>query len=566
MTIGPPSALHNISEEDHQQRQTQPQQDMQPPQPPPFEIHASGKTTQEKRPSSIGFREGSDDTVSEISDGNEWFYETICSKFDEDAIPSTIQEYRSRARETNQRKAKAKAKTSRPATAAGAHQAAEPANVDDLMAENIQLKEINKSVWRELQSLRQRSQKVNDDAERTRRHVRSAAGSIESLQEQLATSLSLVDSLEKEKEDHGRQIDDLQTMVSDLTEKLAATITELNTTKEQLQRKERKVDMLENSIRMSSRDLDRTRRSLREKVRKNICMELEIETLHEDLNEERTSHAGSSSNNSDPSNRCSTSPGIPRHHSHRSVTPLEAKISSGRRIGDTATTAGTGASIPTSLLEAKLADIVEELDTVKATSAQEKLDLEERHRSQLKRVVDEHDAEKDDLLRQMNALEKMVLSSEAHHTTSAASSGNIRRSSRRPRATPQASASDTALTSSTKNTRGIHLKSSASLSQRRRRPSHDSNPYLQAFGGAISADDHRRSSNLSLEPKSLDGDDDYHHRHLHPIPPPPSSLQDANRSSKSNTSRNPQQDSSSTCDANSIAEISEQVRQRAMAA
>lgn len=221
---------------------------MQPPQQPPsppFEIHASGKTTQEKRPSSIGFREGSDDTVSEISDGNEWFYETMCSKFDEDAIPSTIQEYRSRA--TSQRKAKARAKTSRPATAAAAaHQVAEPANVDDLMAENIQLKEINKSVWRELQSLRQRSQKVNDDAERTRRHVRSAAGSIESLQEQLATSLSLVDALEKEKEDHGRQIDDLQTMVSDLTEKLAATISELNATKEQLQRKERKVDMLEN--------------------------------------------------------------------------------------------------------------------------------------------------------------------------------------------------------------------------------------------------------------------------------------------------------------------------------
>ena len=541
---------------------------MQPPQQPPsppFEIHASGKTTQEKRPSSIGFREGSDDTVSEISDGNEWFYETMCSKFDEDAIPSTIQEYRSRA--TSQRKAKARAKTSRPATAAAAaHQVAEPANVDDLMAENIQLKEINKSVWRELQSLRQRSQKVNDDAERTRRHVRSAAGSIESLQEQLATSLSLVDALEKEKEDHGRQIDDLQTMVSDLTEKLAATISELNATKEQLQRKERKVDMLENSIRVSSRDLDRTRRSLREKVRKNICMELEIETLHEDLNEERTSHAGSSSNNSDPSNRSASrisGPGAGIHR-QRPATPLEAKISSGRRIGDTATTAGTGASIPTSLLEAKLADIVEELDTVKATSAQEKLNLEERHRSQLKKVVDEHDAEKDDLLRQMNALEKMVLNSEVHQppTPTAASSGILRRGSRRPRTTPQASASDTALTSSTKNIRGIPLKNSASLSQRRRRPSHDANnPYLQAFGGSTATDDRRRSSTFSLEPKSLEEADDYYRSAS-----PPSSLQDANRSSKSNTSRNPQQDSSSTCDVNSLAEISEQVRQRAMAA
>lgn len=533
----------------------QPQQPPSPPQQqqtqPPFEIHASGKTTQEKRPSSIGFREGSDDTVSEISDGNEWFYETMCSKFDEDAIPSTIQEYRSRA--TNQRKAKARAKTSRPATAVSAHQAAavEPATVDDLMAENIQLKEINKSVWRELQSLRHRSQRVNDDAERTRRHVRSAAGSIESLQEQLATSLSLVDALEKEKEDHGRQMDDLQTMVSDLTEKLASTIAELSTTKEQLQRKERKVDMLENSIRVSSRDLGRTRRSLREKVRKNICMELEIETLHEDLNEERTSH-------SDPSNRSASRSGpgaIPRHHSHRSATTLEAKISSRRRIGDTVTTTDTGTSIPTSLLEAKLADIVEELDTIKATSAQEKLDLEERHRAQLKRVADEHDAEKDDLLRQMNALEEMVLNPEAR-TTATAATGNTRRGSRRPRTTPQASRSDTALTSS------APLKNSASLSQRRRRPSHDSNPYLQAFGGAI--DGRRRSSHFSLEPKSLEEADDYYHHH-HPASPP-SSLQDANRSSKSNTSRNPQQDSSSACDVNSIAEISEQVRERAMAA
>ena len=555
MTIGPlpAAALHNMPEEDSTQRQIQ-SQTMQPPQQPqqqpPFEIHASGKTMQEKRPSSIGFREGSDDTVSEISDGNEWFYETICSKFDEGAIPSTIQEYRSRA--TNQRRAKARAKTSRPAAATAAlHQAAvEPANVDDLMAENIQLKEINKSVWRELQSLRQRSQRVNNDAERTRRHVRSAAGSIESLQEQLATSLSLVDALEKEKEDHGRQMDDLQTMVSDLTEKLAATTTELNATKEQLQRKERKVDMLENSIRVSSRDLDRTRRSLREKVRKNICMELEIETLHED----RTSHAGSSSSNSDPPNRSTSrsGPGIPRH-SQRPATHLEAKISSGRRIGDTVTSTGTGSSIPTSLLEAKLADIVEELDTIKATSAQEKLDLEERHRAQLKRVVDEHDAEKDDLLRQMNTLEKMVLNSEAR-TTAAAASGITRRGSRRPRTTPQASRSDTALTSS------APLKSSASLSQRRRRLSHDANPYLQAVGGAI--DGRRRLSNFSLEPKSLDEADDYYH---HPASPP-SSLQDANRSSKSNTSRNPQQDSSSACDVNSIAEISEQVRERAMAA
>ena len=318
--------------------------------------------------------------------------------------------------------------------------------------------------------------------------------------------------------------------------------------------------MLENSVKVSSRDLDRTRRSLRDKVRKNICMELEIETLHEDLNEERTSHAGSSSNNSDPSHPSAgrNGPGIPRH-SQRPATPLEAKISSGRRIGDTVTTTGTGSSIPSSLLEAKLADLVEELDTVKAKSAQEKLDLEERHRNQLKKAVDEHDAEKDDLLRQMNALEKMVLSSEAHHaTTTATASSTTRRGNRRPRVSPQASTSANALSASTKNIRGAPLKNSASLSQRRRRPSHDSNPYLQAFGGGDY--DRRRSSNLSLGPKSLDEDSDYH------LASPPSSLQDANRSSKSNTSRNPQQDSSSTCDVHSIAEISEQVRRRAMAA
>ena len=60
---------------------------------------------------------------------------------------------------------------------------------------------------------------------------RTTAESIETLQEQLSTSLSLVDNLEKEKEDHVRQIDDLQTVVSDLTKMLASTLSELNATK-----------------------------------------------------------------------------------------------------------------------------------------------------------------------------------------------------------------------------------------------------------------------------------------------------------------------------------------------
>jgi len=170
----------------------------------------------------------------------------------------SIREHRSRA--TNHRKA-ARAVKSRA-------QAAEAANIDDLMSENIQLKEINKFLLLELQRLRlrERSQKGNDDAERTRRQVRPAAGSIESLQEQLATSRSLFDALEKEKEDHGRQIDDLQKMVSDLTEKLASAISELGDAKEELKQKERKVDKFENSTRVSGRDLDRSRRSLRDKI------------------------------------------------------------------------------------------------------------------------------------------------------------------------------------------------------------------------------------------------------------------------------------------------------------
>ena len=171
---------------------------------PPSEINAGGKTSEKpKRPSCIGFREGSssDDTVSEISVGNEWL------------------SFRRRAARRGSR-----------AEPVGRSQKAEdePANIDAVLAENIQLKKINKSVWKDLQSLRRRNRKDLDELGLTER---TTAESIETLQEQLSTSLSLVDNLEKEKEDHVRQIDDLQTVVSDLTKMLASTLSELNATK-----------------------------------------------------------------------------------------------------------------------------------------------------------------------------------------------------------------------------------------------------------------------------------------------------------------------------------------------
>ena len=116
---------------------------------------------------------------------------------------------------------------------------AEPANIDDVLAENFQLKEINQSVWREMHALRKRKQKETEDAETSRRKIQSAAGSIESLQEQLATSLSLVESMERDKEANESIIEDLQKMVTGLTDQLATTADELKAAKQENRRKSR---------------------------------------------------------------------------------------------------------------------------------------------------------------------------------------------------------------------------------------------------------------------------------------------------------------------------------------
>ena len=542
--------------------------------PVPMEVTASGKTA-ERRPSSIGFREGerSDDTVSEISDGHEWFYETICSKFDEGGVPSTIQEYRSRAKNEKRKKAAARRKAPVPPAGTGTggvstsrssipqHQTAapagekpfaselEPTNIDDVLAENFQLKEINKSVWRELQSLRQRSRKEKEEANQSRRTVRSAAGSIESLQQQLATSLSLVESMERDKEANENKIQNLQKMVADLTEKLASTTDDLKAARQENTRKSRQVASLENSVKISGRDLDRTRKSLKDKIRKTICMELEIETLQEDLKDERASHAGSSRNvQPGTTDRLHGSTPSGSHNQSDTPTPLEHKIGS---CSDRRT------SIPSSLLEAKLNAVLEEQETTKARYAQEKKEMEARHRSQLRKVREEAEAEKDQLLRQMNSMEQMLLNRNAAETEKSRYKTS--------------STSQSAKASASSKSLDIQLRKSISPSDRRHH--------------AVSAKGSNGNVNSSKSSKTFGELNTYlsftkgirrispanDERQESPIQTPDLSEPDANNSriSKSKPTKpsrpeNPQQDSMSTVQ--SVKEISELVRDKALAA
>ena len=268
-------------------------------------------------------------------------------------------------------------------------------------------------------------------------------------------------------------------------------------------------------------------------------MEVEIETLKEDLNEERASHANTSRSNTstetDPLR--DSAPACPQDRS-TTATLLERGVGS---FSDRNT------SIPSPLLEDKLSTILEEQETMKKRYAKEKIEMEKRHHSQLKKVQEEAEAEKDQLLRQMNSLEQMLINKKDDMAATDKTHTKTSSMSHSARALGSSTSLKTNLikssgTSDRRHHRASGAKGSNGSSTKKSKSLAASNPYLHFIKGInkiIPDNPERQESPI----QTLDLSETH-----------------ANKSSKTMSSRNPQQDSHSTV--GSLRGISEMVREK----